>query len=216
MTEQNQSLDTLKDIKQMMEKSSKFISLSGWSGVAAGICALVGAFVLKGVTNNFVGMADLKEGDPKAGEAVMNIMGITLIGLAVFTAALVLSIFFTYQRSKKTGVPMWGKVAQRLMWNTAIPIIVGGVVVMKLLELKLLGLVAPVCLLFYGLALINGSKYTVGEVRYLGYCQILLGFINLWMLGYGLYFWAAGFGVMHIIYGFVMWWKYERNQTPVP
>jgi hypothetical protein len=73
------------------------------------------------------------------------------------------------------------------------------------------GLVAPACLIFYGLALVNASKYTLSEVRYLGYAQILLGIINLWMPGYGLYFWAAGFGVMHIIYGIVMWSRYERN-----
>jgi hypothetical protein len=211
MTEQNQPFETLQDIKQMMEKSSKFISLSGWSGVAAGTCALIGAFVIKGITNNFEGMADLTADDPRAGESVMNIMMITMIGLAVFVGALALSIFFTYKRSKKTGVPMWGKVARRLMWNTAIPIIVGGIFIIRLLELKLLGLVAPACLLFYGLGLINGSKYTLGEVRYLGYGQILLGFINLWMIGYGLYFWMAGFGVLHIVYGIIMWWKYERR-----
>jgi len=211
MNEQNQSLETLQDIKQMMEKSSKFISLSGWSGVAAGICALVGAWVINRIGDDFGSMADYTQNDPRAGEVVMKIIAITWVGIIVFIAALVSSILFTYQRSKKTGVPMWGKVARRLMWNTAIPLFVGGVFILKLIQMQLIGLIAPACLIFYGLALINGSKYTLGEVRYLGYGQIILGFINLWMIGYGLYFWAGGFGVLHIIYGFVMWWKYERN-----
>jgi len=71
-------------------------------------------------------------------------------------------------------------------------------------------LVAPGCLVFYGLALVNASKYTLGEIRYLGYGQLILGIINLWQLSYGLYFWAAGFGILHIIYGIVMWYRHER------
>jgi len=77
------------------------------------------------------------------------------------------------------------------------------------------GMVTPSCLIFYGLALINGSKYTVSEVRYLGYLELVLGIVNLWATRYGLYFWAAGFGVLHILYGIVMWNKYERNEKTI-
>jgi hypothetical protein len=93
--------------------------------------------------------------------------------------------------------------------------IVGGLFIWRITDLGAYGLIAPACLLFYGLALINGSKYTLSEVRYLGYLQLVLGIINLWAMGYGLYFWAAGFGVLHILYGIVMWNKYERNEKSV-
>ena len=89
--------------------------------------------------------------------------------------------------------------------------IVGGIFLLKLLENGNYGLIAPGCLIFYGIALINGSKYTLSEVEYLGYCHISLGLINCWFIDGGLYFWAAGFGVLHIIYGVVMWFKHERN-----
>ena len=88
--------------------------------------------------------------------------------------------------------------------------VAGGLYILKLIEHGSFGLIAPGCLIFYGLALVNASKYTLSEVRYLGYCQILLGVINCWFVGYGLYFWAVGFGLLHIIYGTVMWYKYER------
>ncbi|MEI2748492.1 MAG: hypothetical protein V9E88_07025 [Ferruginibacter sp.] len=106
---------------------------------------------------------------------------------------------------------MWGNTAKRLLINVSIPLIAGGIFLFKLIHFGTFGLVAPGCLIFYGLALINASKYTLGEIRYLGYCQLLLGIINLWYEGLGLYFWAAGFGVLHILYGIYMWWKYERN-----
>jgi hypothetical protein len=89
--------------------------------------------------------------------------------------------------------------------------IVGGIFLLKLIENGTYGLIAPGCLIFYGLALINGSKYTLSEIKYLGYCEIFLGIIGCWFTGLGLYFWAVGFGVLHIIYGTVMWFKYERN-----
>jgi hypothetical protein len=63
---------------------------------------------------------------------------------------------------------------------------------------------------FYGLALVNASKYTLTDIRYLGITEIILGILNIFFLRRGLYFWALGFGVLHIIYGLVMWWKYER------
>jgi hypothetical protein len=133
------------------------------------------------------------------------------IALVTFMAALVSAFLFTYIRSKKSGVPLWDHTTRRLAINVAIPMIVGGLFIYKMMELGFYHLVAPACLLFYGLALVNGSKYTLGEIRYLGYGQLILGVWNLWSLGYGLYFWAAGFGVLHIVYGLLMWWKYEKD-----
>jgi len=210
MSEQNQtqSLDTLQDIKRMMEKSSRFISLSGWSGIAAGICALAGAwFTSQKIECWKTGYCDFL-----AYPAVDKIMMVELVKIAAITflTALLSAFFFTWLRSQKTGVPVWGYTARKVIVNVAVPMIAGGLLVLRMMHFGIYGLIAPTCLLFYGLALINASKYTLPEIRYLGYCQLVLGFINLWMIGYGLYFWAAGFGLLHIIYGFLMWWKYER------
>lgn len=208
MSEHNQPLDTLQDIKRMMEKSSRFISLSGWSGIAAGICALAGAWFTsqkfecwkKGDCNSLLYAVE----DTNINAVLVNTAIIT------FLAAFISAFFFTWLRSKKTGVPVWGYTARKVMINVAIPMVTGGILILRMMQLGMYGLVAPACLLFYGLALVNASKYTLPEIRYLGYGQLVLGFINLWMIGYGLYFWAAGFGVLHIFYGFLMWWKYER------
>jgi hypothetical protein len=217
MNTQNQHLDTLQDIKQMMERSSRFISLSGLSGIAAGSCALVGAWFARNVIN-----ANYKQGhtlrstqidEYKDSISVADYMGHQLFTIAIFTflGAFLLSFSFTYLRSKKTNTPIWGKTAKRLLINVLVPMGVGGIYIIKLIEAGTFGLIAPGCLIFYGLALVNASKYTLVEIRYLGYGQLLLGLVNLWFVGKGLYFWAAGFGVLHIIYGVVMWYRYERN-----
>jgi hypothetical protein len=212
MSEQNQHLESLRDIKKLMETSSRFISLSGLSGVAAGVCALVSAWIAHNQINQSSGGSDLYEysAEGRVGYSSTESNLILLAGLT-FIAAFCLAFLFTYLRSKKTGVPIWGHVARKVMISVSVPMIMGGLLIWRMLDFGMYGFIAPVCLLFYGFGLINASKYTFSEIRYLGYGQIILGAINLWMPGYGLYFWALGFGVLHIIYGFLMWWKNERQ-----
>jgi len=128
-------------------------------------------------------------------------------------ASFILATLFTYLKSKRESVAIWGTTARRLLWNTALPLVSGGFLLWRMLDLKQYDLIAPTSLIFYGLALVNGSKYTMGEVRWLGYGEILLGVINLWILRSELLFWALGFGVLHIIYGCAMWWKYDRERS---
>lgn len=209
MNEEQKHLDTLQDIKQMMDRSSRFISLSGLSGIAAGVCALGAVIYIWPVWRALRG--DLMY-DQSYSFVIDAATKTKLIGTGgiTFISALLLAFLFTWLRSKKTYTAIWGSTARRLVWNTAIPLLVGGVLVIRLLQWELVGLIAPTCLIFYGLALLNGSKYTVSEVRWLGICQLILGVINLWFIGYGLIAWAIGFGVLHIVYGSLMWWKYER------
>lgn len=216
MSDQNHHLDTLQDIKQMMERSSRFISLSGLSGIAAGICALAGAWFAKGIIDaNRYSETTIKHigSDGDGNMSLSDWMGNQLfqVAVATFIASFILAFIFTYTRSKKTNTPIWGAMAKRVMINVAIPMIVGGIYLLKLMENDAYGYIAPGCLIFYGLAVLNVSKYTLHEVRYLSYGLLLLGIINLWCIGYGIYFWALGFGVLHIVYGVLMWWKYERK-----
>jgi len=222
MDEHLQHLDTLKDIKRMMERSSRFISLSGLSGIAAGVCALAGAWLASNVIHNDPRYGNVNEpgelrnvhtGSLANGADLQTYLDNRLIqvALGVLIAALILGFLFTYLRSRKTNTPIWGVTAKRLLINVSIPMIVGGIFLLKLIDSGTYGLIAPGCLIFYGLGLLNASKYTLAEVRYLGYAQILLGIINLQMVGYGLLFWALGFGLLHIVYGVFMWWKYERD-----
>lgn len=209
MEEQYYQLEALKDIKRMMERSSRFISLSGWSGISAGICALVAAFAVAGRLDCW-----------KIGDCLFSRLAaphseglrkeLMMIGAFTFIVALLLAFVFTYYRSRRNETPIWNVTVRRLTWNVLGPLTAGALFLFRMIQLNQYELVAPGCLIFYGLALINASKYTLGEVRYLGFGQVILGLLNLWLIGYGLHFWAIGFGVLHIIYGAVMWYRYER------
>lgn len=193
-----------------MERSSRFISLSGLSGMAAGVCALIGAWFAWKVLH-------ATNSDTYDLVLIIQTNGIKIldqlfwIATYTFIGAFISAFFFTYLRSRKDNVAMFGTATMRLFWNVAIPIAVGGIFLIRLMQFDQFDLVAPGCLIFYGLALVNGSKYTLGEIRFLGYGMLALGIMNLFYVGYGLYFWAMGFGILHIVYGIAMWMKYERN-----
>lgn len=209
---QKSSLDQLNQIHAMMEQSSRFISLSGMSGILAGLTALIGAayanFLIKGaetVDNPYylrLSMHTIKHDTVKE---------LIILGGLMLIVSISFGIIFTLKKAKRKGQNMWGKTSQRLLTNLLLPLIAGGILCLILIHHNLVGLIAPMTLIFYGLGLLNASKYTLHDIRYLGICEIILGLIGAYYIGYGLLFWAIGFGILHIVYGTVMYFKYDRD-----
>ena len=207
-----QSLDTLKEIRSLMERSSRFISLSGLSGVSAGICALIGAALAALYLGRFGSneltyehLSEFENWGLKAG------VFFVLDAVLVLVSAVLSAIYFTTRKAKIKGQKVWDALTRRLILSLAVPIAVGGVFILALIYHGLVGLVAPSTLVFYGLGLVNASKYTLDDVRQLGYAEIILGLITCFNVGYGLESWALGFGGLHIAYGLYMYYKYERS-----
>jgi hypothetical protein len=208
MEEQTNHLNTLNDIRSLMEKSTKFISLSGLSGIFSGTFALIGAWVAKSYISTLT-----KDDYSKMMDGTLNhefYLYFILIGGSVLTLSLGFGVYFTIRKARKNKVKVWDKTSQRLFINLALPLISGGLFCLILGYHGLIGLIAPVTLIFYGLALLNASKYTLDEIRYLGICEIILGLVASIFIGYSLLFWAIGFGILHIIYGSVMYFRYEK------
>ena len=201
-------LKDIQDIKTMMNQSSRFISLSGLSGVLAGIYSLVGAwFAYKTIYFDTSTMGNYKNLIISQ-EAVYRLLG---IASSVLILSILTGIILSIRKANKSNEKVWNPTSKRLVINFAIPLATGGFFILFLIEKEMLGLVAPLTLIFYGLACVNASKYTLGDVRYLGVTMILLGLLSTWFLGYGLLFWALGFGVCHILYGSIMYFKHDRN-----
>jgi hypothetical protein len=206
-------IQTLGEIRSLMERSARFISLSGLSGVSAGIAALIGAalvFVYTGKVpfdGRVIAHGYLLENE-KWGMSYP--LFFVLVAAAVFVLAVGGGIFFTTRNARRKGQKVWDSLTTRMLINLAIPLVTGGIFCLALLQYQVVGFVAPTTLVFYGMALLHASKYTLPDIRYLGLCEIALGLIGLFSIGYGLELWVIGFGVLHIAYGIWMYGRYER------
>ena len=204
MNKQDYAQDLLA-IRSMMARSSRFISLSGLSGVAAGCSALLGAFlaytlVLSNYTFTQTPIVHITDREQ---------MILSLIATGTLLLAIASGLYFTARKSKTQNIPLWGDQSKRLLLNLSIPLVTGGLVCLILLLKVGIAFLAPITLIFYGLALVNASKYALDELRSLGLLEISLGLIGLQFLGIGLWLWIVGFGMLHIAYGLYMYKKYD-------
>ena len=196
----SEHIKAIHEIREMMNKSARFLSLSGLSGLFAGTYALIAAYIASrklGVSNDYQSFGDDLN-------FYIGLASVTLL-LAFLTA-----FYFTRRKAHRDGVKVWNETVKHATVNLFIPLVTGGVFIIALLNQGLYGLLAPACLIFYGLALVNVSRYTFDEIRQLGLLEILLGLANCFFIGYGLLFWTIGFGILHIAYGIYMYYKYEK------
>jgi hypothetical protein len=198
--------EDLAHIRSMMERSSRFISLSGLSGVFAGLSALVGGlYVYQLFRANGLEYFD---GEHKLYSANL-VSELFFTGVVILAFAFTFGILFTIRKSKKYDLPIWTSATKNMLFNLAVPLATGGIFCLALIYHGSYGFVAPSTLIFYGLALVNAEKYTFSDVKYLGFSELILGLISLFYIGYGLIFWIIGFGILHILYGLVMFKKYK-------
>ena len=200
-------LEDIAQIRSIMERSSSFISLSGLSGILAGIYALIGAYIA-------YRMVYIEKSALSAREYYINetdiIIKLGVVALVVLVLAVTTGLILTARKSGKSSFSFSDEGFRNLLENLLIPLVAGGIFILILVNRGFYSIVAPSFLIFSGLALVNGSKYTLRDIRYLGIIEIALGLVCALLPGYGLLFWAFGFGLMHILYGTIMYFKYER------
>jgi len=198
--ENKEAIDALKDIRGMMEKSVKCLSISRLSGIFMGIYAILGAITVKYLLKNPFGLIDIEQQLSIAGVAAL-----TLI-LAIATAA-----FLSERKAKKTGDSIFSRAARRVHTNLFICLLPGGILSIAMGISGNTQYITTIMLCFYGLALISVSRYTFNDILYLGCWMLFLGMVNSFFTQYSLIFWTLGFGILHISYGVLMYFKYERK-----
>ncbi len=189
-----EQLEALSGIRNLMERSSRYLPLSGKAGVAIGALSILCTLL---VDAYFRIHKD-------------NLNSLGLIFGALFIICLAIEILMAERNAKQKGVAAWDAIAKRFLINFFIPMVVGGIYCFALIQQQQLMLVLPATLVFYGLSLINASRYTIEDTRYLGMAELILGLAASFFPQYGLLAWGIGFGVLHILYGAIIYFKYEK------
>ena len=201
MKEQTDYIQNIAEIRSLMERSSKFLSLSGLAGILAGTYALLGACIA---------YFYFEFNPTELFYSAPNLYQTMALAFGVLVLALISSILLSQKKAKEKNTRIWNSTSKSLLRSMAVPFFTGGIFIFVLISKELIGLIIPVMLIFYGLTLYNAGNYTIKEVRAMGLLQILLGLISTWVIQYSLIFWVIGFGVIHIIYGIYIRLRYER------
>ena len=203
--------DYIRDIAEMrsiMERSSRFLSLSGLSGVMAGLYALAGAFIAYSLLDTQAQLANAAQATGL--EAFGAMSGTIALGSVVLALTLVTAALLSRRKAAKNNEKSWNPATRRLLANLAVPLLAGGILILMLIARGMPEYVLPFSLIFYGLALYSAGRITYEEIRSLGLLETGLGLASAWMTDHALLFWALGFGVLHILYGLYMHYRYER------
>jgi hypothetical protein len=208
MKEERDYIRDIVEMRSMMERSTRFLSLSGLAGVMAGIYALAGVFVAHSVFDFHPTEIDQSAGE--VGGLSVDLVRVIMLAIFILVLAIGTAFFLSFRKARKRGEKPWNHTAKRLLINMAVPLVTGGLLILVFLAKGMTGLIVPSTLLFYGLGLYNASKFTYEEVRSLGLIEICLGLLSAYFVSYSLIFWAIGFGIVHIVYGIYMHYRYER------
>ncbi|WP_353100478.1 hypothetical protein [Myroides odoratus] len=195
------AIEDLQQIKSIMERSTKFLSLSGWSGIWVGICGLAASAILYTWQSN------------TSAAQVLSYHAVNLILLALITLGVALGggLYFTIQKTRKQGIPFLTNVTKRLLLRFLFPLVLGGILCIVFYSKSLLELTLPTTLLFYGLALYSIQEDTVKEIKAIAFIEIVLGLLAFYFSAHSLVFWALGFGLTHLLYGLILWNKYDKR-----
>lgn len=205
----NKAIDDLNQIKSIMERSTKFLSLSGWSGIWVGMCGLIASAVLYSwQTASTYTYENLTDTDPHQTQytAVM----LLVLAIITFLVAVIGGFYFTIRKTRKQGKSFLNQVTKRLLVRFSIPLIIAGILCLILYKHHLLQFTLPTTLLFYGLALFGVQEDTVKEVKAIATLEIILGLLAFYFVDYTLLLWTIGFGLVHLFYGIILWNKYDK------
>jgi MFS family permease len=197
----------LAEIKSMMERSTRFLSLSGLSGVLAGIYALIGG----GIAWYWLYFPQSKWAESSQVWNSSDLMPrLILLAVAILVLAVSTAWLLSKRKSKQKAQVFWNGASKRFMQALFIPVLVGGLFTFALIHEAAFQLIPANLLIFYGLGLVAASNFTLGEIQKLGFFQLILGIMAAFFPDYGLWFWVSGFGILHVVYGALMYQKYDR------
>jgi hypothetical protein len=184
----DRAMDNLRYIRETMERSQSFTAVSGLGGVLMGLIALGATFLA------------LRAETTGAWVAVW--MGAAALSLSTALAAMTL-------KARAVGGSLLVGAGKKFAWNLTPPLLVGGVLTLAMTQAGAAELLPGVWLLLYGTGVVTGGAFSVRVVPLMGLTFMLVGAAALFApAAWGNLFMAGGFGLLHIVFGAVIWRKH--------
>ncbi len=208
---EKEQLATISEMRDMMQRSSRFLSLSGLAGILVGCVALVGVAIAYNILEMPISSINyLLPLEKSLSTNDHSLLYIIINCVSVLILSLITGSLLAIRNAKRKGLSIGDKTTQRLVINMFIPLLIGGLFIIALLFHHQYSLILPSMLIFYGMALLNASKYSIEDIRYLGIIEMFLGLLAMFFLDQALIIWGIGFGILHMIYGVILYNKYEK------
>jgi hypothetical protein len=181
------AMDNLRYIRETMERASAFTAISGWGQVAIGITAL--------------GATLIAHGHP------------IKIWLAVWIAEAFISLLIAGwsidRKASASGMPLLNGPGRKVAFSLSPPLLAGVLLTVVFYQTGLISYLPGLWLLLYGTGVITGGMFSVPVVPIMGVCFVVLGAAALFAPPtLGSWFMAAGFGLVHIVFGFIIARRY--------
>lgn len=185
---QGRAIDNLAFIRETMERSSVFTSVPGYGGMLMGITAIVAAYI-----------ASIQ---PTIREWL-------IVWLIEASLAFLIGLLAMWQKTKLSNSSLLSTPARKLLLNSLPPFLCGIVITLGLWRFGIFEIMIPIWLLLYGAAVVTGGSYSVKAVPIMGWCFLAVGTIAFFVpTAYGNLLMAIGFGVLHIVFGFIIGRKF--------
>jgi hypothetical protein len=179
--------DNLRFIRDTMERASAFTAVPGWGGVVIGSTAIIAGL--------------LAAGQPIRSQFFIWFME------GVFAVAI--GVVALRWKSRRIALPLSSGPGKRALLSFAPPLIAGGILTVALFEQQHLEIFAGLWLLLYGVAVTTAGAFSVRIVPVMGLCFMGLGALAVLMPAHWAnWFMIGGFGVLHVVFGYVIARRY--------
>ncbi|MGH7537408.1 MAG: hypothetical protein ACREMF_02125 [Gemmatimonadales bacterium] len=177
----DRALDNLRYIRATMERAGSFTAVPGWGQVGVGATALVAAIVAARQPSS------------------LNWLVTWLVEAIV---ALALGGWTMVRKARVVNDSLLTGPGRRFGLSFLPPVAVGGLLTVALYLGGEGALLPAVWLLLYGTGVVTGGAFSVPVVPVMGLGFLLLGAVALFVPSLGNWLLAAGFGGLHIVFGF--------------
>ena len=182
------AIENLRYIRETLERSTAFTAVPGRGGMIMGLTALAAAEMAS------------RQATPKAWLTVWLVEAVA----AFLAGGLALA-----QKARAANVPVLSGAGRKFALSLLPPLLAGAALTGALFQAGQLRALPGVWLLLYGTAIVTGGAFSVRVVPVMGLCFMGVGCAALFApAGLGNAFLAAGFGGLHVIFGFIIARRY--------